>query len=305
MIKLIETTKEYLLIKLGVKKEEPKITEEPKKVYVLKSRTQDEERDELLRKTSQAHNSAVILKHLRTEARKYRIAQKGKLINHRHNYSDENINEIRDIVYEYAPNTDYWRFAIRKILMDADDCNFKKQPSMNRYQIKHLSFVNDRLEQKLDCFESINLSRHTLNLLKVFEEYFKPMASLREHSYFEIVMACLLHDYGKSRMLLTDICGSNDFNASHEKVSGWYIKKVMNHVESQYRMHRPERDDFFYFGVEEFEKIKIAVEDHHSEVEVDSLADILKKIDQKTREMEYIEYERKQHRITGSSVVGV
>ncbi|WP_418181398.1 hypothetical protein ACNSOL_11905 (plasmid) [Aliarcobacter lanthieri] len=279
---------------------------EEKKQFILKSKSQIEERNYLLKKTSQAYNSSIILNHLRGEVRKYKVLQKGKLLSKGHIYLDQSINEISDIIYEYAPNTKYWKIAIRRILKDMDDCNFKEQPSMNRVHNDYLNFFKDEIEDKLNCYESINLSRHTLNLLKVYQYYFKGDITYINHSSFEIIMSCLLHDFGKSKKLQQNICKSDDYTVKHQIVSGWYIYRIIEELKKEYIFQVGDKDEDFIFGQEELLKIRIAVINHHNDVDKGSLAEVLKLIDHKTREMEYLEYGRKRNKFTtGKSVIEI
>ncbi|MEV9477507.1 hypothetical protein [Aliarcobacter butzleri] len=280
--------------------------EEKKEVIIIKSNSIDEERMFLLKKTAQAFNSGIALNFLRSQARKYRITQKGKMIKSGHIYQDELINQISDIIYEYIPNTKFWKISIRRIFRDMDECNFKNQPSMNRINNSdYLNFFKDEIEEKLNCYESINLTQHTLNVLNVFNAYFKGNLTYINIPTFEILMACLLHDFGKSRQLQVNICKSNDFSIKHQDVSSLYIHRIKNDLSNEYLFINGEKDEDLIFGLDELEKIRVAVINHHNDVDKGSLADLLKIVDHKTREMEYIEYERHRKKFTRSSIIKI
>ena len=210
-------------------------------------------------------------------------------------YKNKTIQEIYEILYRYAPNTYYWQTAIFNILRDMEHLRFDLQPSMNRLSTpEYINTFNAPIESRLACYESISLSRHLLNTMNTYIDNFSAQIDKFYYPKFEVLLACLLHDFGKSKKLQARLEISNKNELKHAEISGHYIDDLAKRVDGKYIFNKGVRDDEFYLSISQLEKVKKAVIEHHKQnIIKGSLSELLKLIDHKTREKEYSEYARR------------
>lgn len=269
------------------------IPEKTNNYYTFNSK--EAEKNFLLRKTSSAFNDAFLINYLKQAVLLTTIEKRGPMKIIRNKYKNKITQEIYEILYQFAPNTYYWQTAIWSILQDIEYSRFDLQPSMNRLSSPEKSIIfNDGIEKRLDCYESISLSQHLLNTMKTYIENFSDQIDIFYYPKFEVLLSCLLHDFGKSKKLQSKINVIGVENLRHEEVSGLYIDYLIKNIDGKYIFNKGARDDEFYLSISQFEKVKKAVIEHHKPlVAKGSLSELLKLIDYKTREKEYKDYERR------------
>lgn len=246
--------------------------------------------------TSNAFNSNVALKYLQKVAREYRIKKHKEVGIIKKHYKDNNVEAISNYIYSFAPNTLFWNICLEKIFNDMEEYKFSEQPSINRKQNQTSNFfLKDKVEKKMHCCEQTNLAKHTLELIETYFKSFINSVSYKRLSTFEILMACLLHDFGKSILLANEECGINDITSvPHEIISGRYIYRLIEYTKQHYLNSKNDLDESYYNCLEQLSNIKIAVVGHHDSIyEECSLTDALKTIDAETRMREFAEYEKK------------
>lgn len=282
--------------------EKKETKDEPKKIYVEKAKNdnyyvfdnKDEERFFLLKKTSEGFNSAFLINYLKYAVLMSSIEKKGSLNIKNENSYSEITREINGIICNFAQNTKFWSIGIPLIMKDIEQYEFTGQPSLNRISNKESTiYLNIDTEKKLDCFEEINLSQHLLNTMKTYIEDFKDQMDDFCYPRFEVLLSCLLHDFGKSKILQKSFDMLGVENLRHEEVSGLYIDRLLKEIDDRYIFDIGKRDDEYELGVTQFKRIKKAVEEHHKDyVEKGSLSDLLRMIDYKTRSKEFEEYNK-------------
>lgn len=260
--------------------------------------TVEEERIFLLKKTASAHNDAFLINYLKEIVLMTEIEKKGPIKRIADKYDIKEMQRIYELLCENAPNIYYWEIAIDKIMRDIENNKFELQPSMNRVgredQIDNLSLENQR---KLDCYENISLLKHLLNTMETYIEEYKDKLEKFSFPIFDVLLSCLLHDFGKSKKLIKSLEHIDIDYMRHEIISGVYIDNLQNRIEGEYIFHKGERDDEFQLSVTVFERVKKAVIEHHKDSVVKgSLSDLIKIIDHKTREREYKDYDKKIRR---------
>lgn len=257
----------------------------------------DKKREFLLQETSNAFNASVCLKYMQKVVRDYRIKKNKEIGQERKHYLDSNVEKLSEYIYSFAPDTLFWRICLEKIFNDMDEYKFSEQPSINRYQsASSRFFMDDKIERKMICCEQTSLSKHTLDLIETYFKSFVNSASYKRLPTFEILMSCLLHDFGKSVILAEKECGINDIKSiSHEIISGRYIYRLMEYTKQNYLSSRNELDESFYVCLDQLSSVRFAVVSHHdSNYEECSLTDALKTIDAETRIREFAKFERNQ-----------
>lgn len=296
----------YKKITLLIEKEAPETQEKEKKEIKPFTRertenyysfdTKEEEKFFLLEKTSSAFNDSFLINYLRYTVLMTDIEKRGPIKFIEKKYKDNVLQQIYELLCKYAPNTYYWHIAIGKIMNDMDYGKFNIQPSMNR-----VSNPDDAIKfsletsRKLDCYESINLSQHLLNTMNTYIDTFEKRLDKVYFPKFEVLLACLLHDFGKSKKLQNMLNLEPYLCKRHEEVSGIYIDNLLKEMDSKYIFEKTQRDDEYHMSITQFERVRKAVVEHHSKDVADSsLSDLLKTIDAKTREREFKDYERKK-----------
>ena len=269
------------------------IPEKTSAYYTFNSK--EAEKNFLLRKTSSAFNDSFLINYLKQAVLITTIEQRGPMIVAKSKYKNKTIQEIYEILYRYAPNTYYWQTAIFNILRDMEYLRFDLQPSMNRLSKPEYSYIfKDGIEKRLDCYEGISLSQHLLNTMNTYIDNFSEQIDKFYYPKFEVLLACLLHDFGKSKKLQARLEISNKNELKHEEISGHYIDDLAKRVDGKYIFNKGVRDDEFYLSISQLEKVKKAVIEHHKQnIIKGSLSELLKLIDHKTREKEYSEYARR------------
>jgi len=249
-----------------------------------------------LSETAVGYNNAVALLKLRNAIRsscKEEEVEKKRII-----YSNKVVDDISIIVTKYLPKkSEFWKLFTRKALLDMQYYNFTSQPSVNRKSIKMSDYFIDASEDKLRCCENIDLATHTLNVIKEYDEVYINYKYTTHIDGFLIVMACLLHDYGKSIKLTVEKLGNIDKKSKfgHEYYSAIYINNLITEVQKTITKESSNIDDIFHFDMSNANLVKNAVKDHHLKVvEEGSLANILKDIDGAARKREYQNYIEKR-----------
>lgn len=269
------------------------IPEKTNNYYTFNSK--EAEKNFLLRKTSSAFNDAFLINYLKQAVLLTTIEKRGPMKTIKSKYKNRTIQEIYEILYQFAPNTYYWQTAIWIMLRDMEYNRFDLQPSMNRLsKPDYLNDFNAPIENRLNCYESISLSQHLLNTMKTYIDNFSEQIDKFYYPKFEVLLACLLHDFGKSKKLQARLEISNINESKHEEISGHYIDDLAKRVDGKYIFNKGVRDDEFYLSISQLEKVKKAVIEHHKQnIIKGSLSELLKLIDHKTREKEYSEYARR------------
>lgn len=279
-----------------VKKGEPiqrKLTDD----YFSFDTVEDEKRF-LLEKTASAHNDAFIINYLKNVVLLSEIEKKGPIKKTINKYEIKEMQKIYEFLCESAPNIYFWEIAIDKIMSDMVSNKFELQPSMNRIgredQIDNLSLES---QKKLECYENISLVKHLLNTIETYMEEYKDKLEKFSFPTFDVLLACLMHDFGKSKKLIKNLHHIDIDYMRHEMISGLYIDSLQKKVEEIYIFDKGERDDEFQLSIALLERVKKAVVEHHKDnVAKGSLSDLIKHIDHKTREREYKEYDKKTRR---------
>lgn len=269
------------------------VPEKTNNYYTFNSK--EAEKNFLLRKTSSAFNDAFLINYLKQAVLLTTIEKRGPMKIIRNKYKNKITQEIYEILYQFAPNTYYWQTTIFNILRDMEYLRFDLQPSMNRLSNPEYSYIfKDGIEKRLDCYESISLPQHLLNTMRTYIENFSDQIDIFHYPKFEVLLSCLLHDFGKSKKLQARLEIPNMNELKHEEISGHYIDDLVKRIDGKYIFNKGARDDEFYLSISQFEKVKKAVIEHHKPlVAKGSLSELLKLIDYKTREKEYKDYERR------------
>lgn len=257
------------------------------------SASRKEEIEKNLQLTAIGRNSFAIVAILANSVREHRIANRPKK-ERDFIYSDDTLNKLWTLIEEIVPNTNYWDRMTRKIFLDMDKNCFFLQPSMNRTQSNSYFFFLDEKEEKLNCCEEINLSEHTFNVVSTYLNYFKDK-KIFNYSDIEIVMSCILHDFGKSISLREKRCNLSDTKKKHEEISAFYIERIIREIGVEYKELYGSYDKEYLFGKEQMNRILIAVRDHHLDNNPEeSLAKALQLIDYEARNQEWHRYKIKR-----------
>lgn len=260
----------------------------------------DELREIYLAKTAQGFNDHVILVYLKSAVGDYLVKRDEKEAIDRPIYKNEIVDKICEYIYLYTPKNFFWEICLDKIFSDMEKYEFDKQPSINKNQA-HTSyfFSNDEITEKINCCEKINLARHTLNLIETYINNFRNHRTFSSLPAFNILMGCLLHDFGKSIKLAKDDFGiSNErdmFRIKHEIISGNYIVNLITRIKKDFFMYKEDINDEFKAGEDQLLVIKRAVLEHHEKVfKEGSLTDAIKSIDADARMREWAAYKKEQ-----------
>lgn len=253
--------------------------------------------DYFLKVTAQAYNSNIVLKLLQHKVKLSNMEKQVNVDSERRIYKDAVVDKICEFIFVYIPKNFFWELCLEKIFSDMEKYEFSKQPSMNRFQQQNTYlFASDKIEERLNCYEKIDLSRHTLNLIETYFRFFYNSRAFMYLPTINILMSCLLHDFGKSKELAKNDFGSGDIKTlsiiKHEIISGHYILNLISRIRKDYIAFKDKLDDDYETGREQLIAIKDAVVAHHEkDCEEGSLTDALKTIDAQARAIEWTSYQ--------------
>lgn len=145
------------------------------------------------------------------------------------NSTDDRIKEL------YFKAVTVFRYNIKlcviaKIcLEEIDFFDFKGSPSVSSNQNDNKNIRRDYSSVEFNTLREVNLKEHTLNVL---EEILKEIENKEVHGSGSLVIACILHDFGKSRKIrelaTPDSVSENSTKfRTHQEVSGIYVKDVL------------------------------------------------------------------------------
>lgn len=251
---------------------------------------------DLLLKTADAFNASVLLKILRQKIRDSREEKNRDSISTRLEFDDKVIDEISEIVFEYIPfNNQFWYSFVSKILSDMKKYDFINQPSINRYAYVVSPYFVDINEQKIEACVKVSLAKHTLNLVKLFDQEFSQYEYVKSHEPLKVILSCLLHDFGKSEKLLKERFNTTpkECKYSHEEMSGRYISKIMEEIKESLILVYGDINEEYILAKNTVDEIRKAVKSHHlKKVDEKSLVNVLKEIDHTVRTNEWLNYKK-------------
>lgn len=256
-------------------------------------------KDFFLKKTAQAFNSHAAAEILQHNIRKDKIERKQKSQIVQRDYKNSSVNKIADYLFKYAPKHDYWELLLDRFLTDMIEFDFHKTPSVNRSDEHLFNFMtdvennSDLMYSKLNCFSSISLLEHTLDLFIVYHEILCEYESFRSIDVFTLLLACLLHDYGKNRKLQEKFAevSENDY-FPHQIISTKYIEYTLNEFEKTYKNKFNTLDDVYFSCTDAMNIVKNAVNEHHTKrnLKAKELVQLLIAVDHSARDYEWKRY---------------
>ncbi len=259
----------------------------------------EENIDFFIDKTAQAVNSSIALDVLRNNIRKDRLEKLEKKKLSKKKYDNELINKIGDYLYAVAPKHDFWEILLDMILTDMQKYEFEKSHSVNRNDKHIFSFLSnvskDMFQIKLGCFYKVTLLQHTLNLFEVYHEILKDFEGFKNINVFELLLACLLHDFGKNLTLQSELSNKDDRELiPHQIISERYIERTIVEFTKIYRGKFNTLNDIYFASIELLENVKKAVREHHitTQRKAKELVDLLITVDKYARDYEWRNYLR-------------
>lgn len=121
--------------------------------------------------------------------------------------------------------------ALAKVALEAiDEFEFVKSPSVSSNQNDNKNLRASNSLSDLDVLRKVDLRAHTLN---VVEAILKETEAKEIYGVGQIIIACILHDFGKSRkvreLVAPDSVSENSSKyRPHAEVSGLYVRDVLS-----------------------------------------------------------------------------
>lgn len=261
----------------------------------------NKEFDFFIDKTAQAVNSSIALDVLRNNIRKDRLEKLEKKKLSKRNYENPLINKIADYLFAVAPKHEFWEILLDMFLSDMQKYEFDKSHSVNRNDKHIFAFLsnisNDMFQVKLGCFYKVTLLEHTLDLFEVYYEILKDFEGFKNINVFELLLACLLHDFGKNLKLQSELSNKDDRELlPHQIISERYIERKIEEITKIYRGKFNTLNDVFFASIELLENVKKAVREHHitTQRKAKELVDLLITVDKYARDYEWRNYLRNE-----------
>lgn len=252
-----------------------------------------------LEKTQQAFDSGIALDVIREQIRNERVEKREKIRLNKRIYKNEKIERISQILFLYSPKHDFFEILLDRFLTDMEKFDFEKTPSVNKTDEHTFKFFDDvkrkqdLLIEKLRCYYDVSLLQHILDLFVVLEENLSNYEIFKGCNKFELLLACLLHDFGKN-IKVQEYCGFEKklLYYPHAYVSSEYLTKVLKEFENIYKSKHNTLDDVYFSCRDLMDRVLLAVKNHHSTEprKEGSLVDLLIKVDANAREYEWKQY---------------
>ncbi len=145
------------------------------------------------------------------------------------NVKDKRILDLYDRIIKIARKNPKIIAIVKVGFEDIENLNFKDSPSVSSNQKDNKNIRNIATMNQLELLKKINLKDHTLN---VVEQIVKKTEKNEIYGIGQIIIACLFHDFGKSKevrkIVTPDAVSENSSNYKpHAEVSGMYVKDII------------------------------------------------------------------------------
>ncbi len=245
-----------------------------------------EEQKELLDSTAAAYNSLMVMNKLRDAIRNTKSGTSVQIANK--SYSNAKINAIYMELIKRIPQGSFWEEVVETICDHMDQFGFEHQASVNFIdKYDYTRMVQQTSKNKADHYLDISLLDHTYNIVKVFlkeeaKEY------IQEKGAFVVLLACVLHDFGKS-VRLQSFLYKDDMSQrlkDHVIGSAKYLHYIKNGIYEKYQLPI-ETNQLYKDSVVLLMAVNKGVKNHHSANMENSIEYVISYLDKKTRAYEW------------------